>query len=176
MNTLQPLIDAVGRDHAIVFTIFVVAFLMLSTWKMLVQNLCISLTGNQWLIKSTVLIGLILLMVGGPSVDYFFGHTHLRLLVWNELPLIAITLVSLKFAAGALVAGRLYSHQVMSDRALIGGAVAWLAGVVVVYGILSWFLTDLMMPAYLRVAIAILMMPLARLSAAPLALAWSRHR
>jgi hypothetical protein len=32
------------------------------------------------------------------------------------------------------------------------------------------------MPAYFKAAIAILVVPLARLSAAPLALAWSRHR
>jgi len=176
MKVLQPLIDSVGRGHAIIFTMFAIAVLMLSTWKMLVQNLCISLTGNQWLIKSTVLIGLVVMMIGGPGLDYFFGHTHTRLVVWNELPLIAIALVSLKFVAGALVAFRLHSRRVLSDGALIAGAAVWLAGVVLIYGTLSWFFTDVMMPAYLRASIAILLMPLVRLSAAPLALAWSRHR
>ena len=176
MKELQPMIEAVGLDHAIVFAIFVVAVLMLSTWKMLVQNLCISLSGNPWLIKSTVLIGLVGLMLGGPGLDYFFRNTPTRLAVWHELPLIAMTLVSLKFAAGAFVITRLYSRRVLSDRALIGGAAAWLAGVVLIYGVLSWFLTDVMTPPYLKASVAILLMPLARLSAAPLALAWSRHR
>jgi hypothetical protein len=176
MKVLQPLIDAVGGGHAIVFTIFAVAVLMLSTWQMLVQNLCISLTGNQWLIKSTVLIGLVVMMIGGPGLDYFFRHTHTRLVVWHELPLIAMALVSLKFVGGVLVAFRLHSRRALSDGGLIAGAAVWLAGVVVIYGVLSWFLTDVMMPAYLRASIAILLMPLVRLSAAPLALAWSRHR
>jgi hypothetical protein len=42
--------------------------------------------------------------------------------------------------------------------------------------VLVWLLFAPFMPRYLLGLVAILAVPLARLSAAPLALAWNRHR
>jgi len=116
------------------------------------------------------------MVIVGPGLDWFFDHATAQSAVWNVLPLISIAVVSLKFAAAAFIVSRLHARRVLDDGALIAAAFAWLAGVALIYGILSWFLTDVMTPAYLKATIAILLMPLSRLSAAPLALAWSRHR
>lgn len=174
---LQPFIDLFGSSRPLIFGgAFIVLALMLSTWRQLVQNLCVSLTGNPWLIKSTVLIGLIGIMFAGPGLGWFFRNPSAQSKVWNVLPLIMMALVLLKFVAGAIVVSTLHARRVFDDATLIKGAVAWLAGVAVIYAVLAVFFTDVMTPPYLKASIAILLMPLARLSAAPLALEWSRHR
>jgi hypothetical protein len=47
---------------------------------------------------------------------------------------------------------------------------------VVLHGFLEWLAAAPIFPFYFLAGIAILAVPLARVSAAPLALAWSRHR
>ena len=45
-----------------------------------------------------------------------------------------------------------------------------------VYAVLLWFFATPIMPRFLLLLIATVTVPLVRLSAAPLALAWNRHR
>jgi hypothetical protein len=71
---------------------------------------------------------------------------------------------------------RLHDRRVLSDRTLVTGAACWLAAVVALYGLLEWFVSSPIVPRYFLGAVAILEIPLARVSAAPLALAWNRHR
>jgi hypothetical protein len=64
----------------------------------------------------------------------------------------------------------------MSDRLLLAGAALWLAAVATVYSVLLWLFATPIMPRFLLLLIATVTVPLVRLSAAPLALAWNRHR
>ena len=59
---------------------------------------------------------------------------------------------------------------------LIGGALAWSMTAVALYGFFVWLLPTEIFRSYLLGLIAILVVPLARVSAAPLALSWNRHR
>ena len=79
-------------------------------------------------------------------------------------------------AAAAWIATRLYRSRLVSDRTLLIGACCWSTTVLALYGLLAWFVSTPFFPRYLLVLIAILAIPLARLTAAPLALAWNRHR
>ena len=176
MAELQTIVDEAGLVHTIVFAVFVLAALMMWTWRQLVQNLCISLTGNAWLIKSTVIVGLVLMAIGGPGLQWFVRHPRAQSAAWEALPLIAMTLVTAKFAAAAVVASRLHARRVLADRALIAWATGWLCAVALIYGTLTWWFASVLMTAYFKTAIAILVLPLARVLAAPLSLAWSRHR
>jgi hypothetical protein len=48
--------------------------------------------------------------------------------------------------------------------------------VLALYGVLVWLVLGPLIPRYFLMLLAILGVPLARVSAAPLALAWNRHR
>jgi hypothetical protein len=76
----------------------------------------------------------------------------------------------------AWIATRLYRSRLVSDGTLVAGAACWSAAVFALYGVLVWFVDTPFVPRYVLMLIAILAIPLARLSAAPLALAWNRHR
>jgi hypothetical protein len=56
------------------------------------------------------------------------------------------------------------------------GAAFWSLAVFVLYGVLRWLLDTPHVPHYVLMLVAILTIPLARISAAPLALSWNRHR
>lgn len=147
-----------------------------STWKHLVQSLCIGLTNRQWFIKSSVLLALTALVAILPIVETVRGSHDLQSALWNGLPLILAALVVAKAGAASWVAVRLSTRQLLSDRALVISAVSWLAAVVTLYLVLVWLAASPLVPRYFLGAFAILLVPLARIAAAPLALEWSRHQ
>ena len=165
-----------GAIRLIAAVLFVLAALVASTWKHLVQSLCIGLTGLDWLIRGSVLLALAFLVALGPLADGIVRSQAVQSAIWNGLPWLLAALVFLKMIAGAWVAIRLYDSRLLSDRALVAGAACWLATVLALYGVLEWFAASPLIPRYFLGAIAILQVPLARVSAAPLALASSRHR
>ncbi len=168
--------EVAGPIRLIAAVLFVFAALFASTWKHLVQSLCVGLTGRDWLIKSSVLVALIALIAVGPVADGIIRNTNVQSAIWNGLPWILVALVSVKMIAASWVGIRLYDSRLLSDRALVTGAACWLITVVALYGVLEWFAASPLIPRYFLGAIAILQVPLARVSASPLALAWSRHR
>jgi hypothetical protein len=64
----------------------------------------------------------------------------------------------------------------LTDRALVMSAACWVGAVSALYLVLVWLTRSPHMPRHMLLLAAILLTPLVRLSAAPLALAWNRHR
>jgi hypothetical protein len=96
--------------------------------------------------------------------------------LWEALPWIATVLVCFKLSAAVWIAMRLHDSRLLSDRTILIGAACWDIVVFALYGLLLWLVPALLFRGYLLALVAILAVPLARLSAAPLALAWNRHR
>jgi hypothetical protein len=170
------LADAAGMLRATVILLLGLLGFMASTWKQLVQNLYIGLTGREWVVKSSVFLALSILVCVVPVAHWISRDRDVQVALWNAIPAIAAVLVCFKISAGAWIAARLHDRGLLSDRALVMGAAFWDAAVFALFGILAWLIPDLLMPRYLVALFAILGIPLARLSAAPLAIAWSRHR
>ena len=169
-------IEVVGPPRALIIVLLGLSGLLASTWKQLVQGLCIGLTGREWLIKSSVLLRLSLLVVILAVAEWILDNRMLAVL-WDALPWILAALVGVKMSAAAWIATRLYCDRLLSDRVLVTGAAVWLVAVLALYGLLEWLLSlPLSMPRYPLALVAILAIPLTRPSAAPLALAWNRHR
>lgn len=167
--------DAVGPPRAIVVAALALAGLIVWTWKRLVQSLFIGLTGREWLIKGNVFVTLALLCAAGPLL-YWIGNRAVVAALWDWLGTILAVLVVLKMTAAAWIAIRLHDRRLVSDRTLVAGAACWSVTVFGLWGLLLWLADSALMPGYLFGLIAIAAIPLARLAAAPLALAWNRHR
>jgi hypothetical protein len=176
VERLQAFSGVAGPVRATAAVALLMAGLVASTWKHLVQSLCIGLSGREWLIRSSVLLAMTALVAAGPLVDALLGYNAFQSVVWNGLPWILTGLVTVKLIAGSWVAIRLYDSRLLSDRVLVAGAAGWLVTVAALYAVFVWSADSPLFPRYVLGGIAILMVPLARVSAAPLALAWSRHR
>jgi hypothetical protein len=167
--------DAVGPPRAIVVAVLGLCGLVLWTWKRLVQSLFIGLTGREWLIKGNVFVTLSLLCAAGPVI-YWIGERAVIAWLWDWLVTILAVLVLLKMSAAFWIATRLSAQRLVSDRMLVTGAACWCAAVFGLWGVLVWLADSALIARYGFGLVAILAIPLARLAAAPLALAWNRHR
>jgi hypothetical protein len=170
------LVEVFGAPRAIALVLLGLAALMASTWKQLVQSLYIGMSGREWVIKASVFVALSFLAIILPLAVWIKGNKPALALLWNVFPWIAAALVFFKLSAAVWIAMRLHDKQLLSDRALVLGAICWDVAVFALYGLLVWVFPALLFRHYLLALVAILAVPLARLSAAPLALAWNRHR
>jgi hypothetical protein len=176
IERMHRFVEVVGAPHAAAAMLLVFAALLGATWKQLVQSLYIGMSGREWLVKGSVFLALVFLGVIVPAGHWVITNKGLIALLWNAGGCILAILVSFKLTAAASIAVRLYDRQLLSDRALVLGALLWSATVFAVYGVLAWTFPDVLLRRYVLALIAILAVPLARLSAVPLALAWNRHR
>jgi hypothetical protein len=112
----------------------------------------------------------------GPLAQWIADHKRAQAALFSSLPTILAVLVSFKMLAAAWVATHLTRSGLVGDRTLVRGAVRWVAVVFALYGVLAWLFSGPLIARYFLLLVAILFVPLARLSAAPLALAWNRHR
>jgi len=172
----RQLIEAVGTPRAVAIVLLGLAALLAATWKQLVQSLSISMSGREGIIKSSVFLALAFLAVIVPLAHWILGNRVVMAALWTALPWIAALLVGFKLSAAAWIAMRLHDRRLISDRALLIGAACWDVIVFGLYGLLMWIVPRLLLPAYFLALIAVLGVPLVRLSAAPLTFAWNRHR
>ena len=175
LDRWRRLSEVVGTPRAVVVVLLILSGCIASTWKQLVQSLYIGLTGRESLIKGSVFLTLVFLFLIGPFAEWIIDNRDLGEL-WSALPLIFAILVGFKMIGATWIAVRLYHSRLLSDRTLVIGAGCWCLAVLALYGVLVWLLDTPHIPHYLLMLVAILAIPLARLSAAPLALAWNRHR
>ena len=176
VDQARRLRDVIGTPRAVVIGLLALSGLILWTWKRLVQGLYIGLTGRPSLIKGNVFLTLSLLFVLGPILHWMIGNSFVKVVVVDAIRWLPAVLVSIKMVAAVWVVTRLHRSRLLSDRVLITGAACWCAAVLALYGVLVWIVATPLFPRYVLALVAILAIPLARLSAAPLALAWNRHR
>ncbi len=168
--------EVVGTPRTIAILLLLLAGFTLATWRQLVQSLFIGLSGREWIIKANMFLLLLFLVAIGPVIEWSLHNRHVLAVAWDAIPWILAVLVGVKMSAAAFVAVRLYQSRLLSDRRLVTGAAVWLVAVLALYGVFVWFVDTALVPRYVLMLVAILSIPLARLSAAPLALAWNRHR
>ena len=170
-------VDIFGMPRAGALWLLGFAALLASTWKQLVQSLYIAMTGREWLVRASIFVPLSLLAIAFPLGHWIVSSKRLLAAVlWNAVPWTLAALVCLKLFAAAWIAVRLQQRGLLRDRTLLLGAACWTAAVFALHGLLLWILPALLFRGYFLGLLAILAVPLARVAAAPLALAWNRHR
>ncbi|GAC1415639.1 MAG: hypothetical protein NVSMB53_14290 [Gemmatimonadaceae bacterium] len=176
MERAHRLVEVMGMPRAIAILLLAVAALLASTWKQLVQSLYIGMTGREWVVKASVFAALTFLAAVLPLAVWISRSRKTMAVLFNNFALIAAVLVCLKLSAAVWIAVRLHDKRLLSDRTLVIGAVCWDVAVFALYGLLVWIVPLVLIAKNVLALVAILEVPLARLAAAPLALAWNRHR
>ncbi len=176
IDRAHQLVEVVGMPRAVAIVLLGFSALVASTWKQLVQSLYIGMSGRDWAVKASVFGTLSLLAIAVPLAHWILSRGDVIAALWNAFPSIVAALVCFKLSAAAWVAMRLQERRLLSGPTLVFGAASWDVLVFALYGLLAWIVPELIVRHYLLALVAILEIPLARLSAAPLALAWNRHR
>src|SRR5262249_10247403 len=104
--------------------------LMLVTWKQLVQNLFIGLTGREWVIKSTIYVMLSFCILVGPIANYVYHRREWHAAFWDALPWFAAGMVCVKMVVLTWTVRRLRQRHLLSDRAMVTLGLCWLLIVV----------------------------------------------
>lgn len=168
--------NTVGAPRAIVAAILVLGLLITSTWMMLVQSLYVGLTGREWLVKTSGFAAMVFVMSLGPLYEWISDSVGVQRWLWDWWRVFPAALVVVKLSAAIWIAIRLSRSGLVSDRVLVAGAVGWTMAVFALYGVLVWWVDTPFLARYVFMLFAILAVPLVRVAASPLALAWNRHR
>lgn len=168
------------------FPILVLTLLFVLTWKNMVANLWVALTGRKWVenANSFGFIGLVLFSIAIGLWIFFHPEWHAAALA--SVPWLLGLLLLLKLILAAFVVGGL----VVSGLTGPGGAAlmvaTWLATATILCGLTFYLLPSgyvaAMNPttvnsATMNIVCGIaLFIPFSRLAGAPLALEWNRHR
>ena len=172
----RELRDGIGAPRVAVVGLLGLSGLIAWTWKQLVQTLYVGLSGRTWLMRTSTVMTMTVLLFIEPIVHWIRESDEVQVALWNALPEILAALAVAKTFAAAGIATRLDRDRVLGDRALLAGAASWLLAVLALYGVFVWLFSTPIFPHYVLVLVAILAVPLVRVSAAPLALASHRHR
>jgi hypothetical protein len=172
----RHLAQSIGTLRTAVLALLVLAGVVTWTWRQLVQVMYIGLRGSAWFVRGYAFLILAAIFLLGPSVQLLSDSQTARAGLWEALPSILALLAAIKLVAAGWIAVRLHRDRLLTDGALVAGAALWCGVVLALYGVLAWFMSTPYFPRYVLMLIAILGIPLARLSAAPLALAGNRHR
>ncbi|MDH3498240.1 MAG: hypothetical protein OER21_15890, partial [Gemmatimonadota bacterium] len=168
--------DIIGTARTVALALLILGMLVAATWKRLVLGMYVGLGGRPWLVKTHLGVNLAFLAIALPLFDWVVGHRDVQVTLWNAGSWILGALACLKLAAVGWVTARLDEARLADRRALVGGAAGWLVAVAALYALLAWMAAARETPRYVLMLVAVLVIPLARLYAAPLALAWNRHR
>jgi hypothetical protein len=171
----RHLVDSLGTLRALVLGLLLLGGLMVATWKQRVHSLYAGL-GGPGLARARVFGTLALLTLAVLFLLPWLRRGDALSVLWNALPWLLAGLATVKMAAAAGIAVRIHSHRLLPDRTLLLGALTWSVLVLLLHGVLVWLLPAVLFPGYLLALVAILAIPLVRLSAALLALSGSRHR
>lgn len=153
-----------------------VALLVLLTWKHLVENLFAGLTGRGWIVNVLMLSGLGLYAAGGAAGGWLYFHPEHHTAFFAALPWLLGGLVAVKVAAGGWACGYACRLGLLSRRTAAVLAVLWLGAAAGLAVVVSAAVPGARRELPLVVLGVLLFLPCARLSLAPLALVWNRHR
>jgi hypothetical protein len=179
-DRVRGLSGVIGTPRTTALLLLVFALFVSATWKRLVSSLHIGLSGRPWLVRlhvaATLVFMVALTIVAGPLGRALMRDRDWMLTAWTALPWLLGGLVAVKLALGGWVLARLQRERLLTDRAIVAAAACWVVAVFSLYAVLVWMTWSPHVARHLLLLVAILATPLARLAAAPLALAWNRHR
>ena len=176
LNIARNVDDALGRPRAIILGLLILAGLVGSTWKQLVQGFYIAMSGRDWAVKGVAFATLALVTLGFLALGWILDSHYRTAVAWSTIPWLMAALVALKLVLAMRVMQRGVERGLFTRRQLVFAAIIWDLCVLAVYGVLAMILPDILVRRYFLLLVAILVVPFVRLAAAPLAVAGNRHR
>ena len=175
----QALVEAASREpfwKTLAALTAVMALLIALTWKNMVSNLWVALTGRAW-VSHVHGVGLgAAILAGGVLGLWIYFHPAWHSAALASVPW-AIALAALaKLAAAALALAGLVHARLASVNGAAILVAAWCALVAACFAFAMWLVPERYFDIAQVFPAIVLLVPFVRLASAPLALDWNRHR
>jgi hypothetical protein len=177
----SDLLDQHGAWRVGAGVLLAVVVPLLLTWKLAVNNLFLGLAGRAWvfwgsMVAQGAVFTLALMLLAHALSSGWLERLDFHQTLREALPWCAGTAVALKIVAAAWGLRALRRRELVDRHSLATCLGIWLVAALALF-VLVWAVVPAHVgPWYLIVCGIVLFLPLVRLSAAPLALAWNRHR
>ncbi len=176
LHIARNVVAALGRPRAIVLGLLILAALVGSTWKQLVQGFYIAMSGRDWAVKGITFATLALVTAGFLGLGWILDSRYRIAVAWGAIPWLMAVLVALKLGLAMWVMQRGFERGSFTGKQLILIAAVWDVCILAFYGVLALILPAIVVRRYFLLLVAILVVPIVRLAAAPLAVGRNRHR
>ncbi len=172
----RRVLDAQQPMHVAVGIVATATLLFIWTWKRQVDGLHARLMGRRWVTYIIVWVcfpGSIFLCF---LADWFRQRPETHETVFAVLPWLLGTLVICRLLIVAWALRQVLRRRLLRPRTVARWIGGWLLLASILFAMLAWAIPAKMVPMGYIAFIVLFAMPMARLAAAPLALAWNRHR
>jgi hypothetical protein len=169
-------VDLLGVPRMVGGCVLLAVGPVLVIWRMMVANVWVGLTGRTWVVVAQNVVVFVAFLQGMYEMTMWNAELARREAILNALPWVAGVAVGLKFLAAGLALRALLRRGEVAPRVLGRLLGLWLVTAATLFALLAWVVPSDLAPRYGLALGVVLFLPLARLAAAPLALAWNRHR
>ena len=176
LASIREVAGSVPLWKSIGLPLFVISFLIALTWKSIVANLWVSLTGRGWVADAVGFAFTALLFCGGGAGLWLYFHPQHQPAALAAVPWIVGSLLVLKALVAIAVVRLLQRSQFMSMPRMAAIVGLWSLVVLGLLGIAYGLTPGDFWSAGDALAGISLYVPFSRLIGAPLALQWNRHR
>lgn len=145
-------------------------------WKLRVQWLFIELAGRRWLTVAFNLAMIGTLMCAAVAGAQLWQRPEAMKRAMEFVPHVLAVAVALKAIAAAKLLRALWRRKMINGEQLEVILSGWLLVSMVVFAVLAGAIPSERLSIVAKVLLAMHLVPLARLAAAPLAVEWNRHR
>ena len=172
-NVLTEDFSAVQKVAAVILG---VVLLPAATWKPMIANMFWGLAGRNWVYAAGAFVIGSALVGAIPIGCWISMHPEYHANLLATVPWALGLAAALKLLLGAWLVRVVIRRRLIQSRLLERLLGVWLLTAASLTGLLCWLVPHSLAPWYLVTAGVVLAMPLVRISLAPLALAWNRHR
>jgi hypothetical protein len=166
----QPPLQALG------LVVLAVVLLVGETWAGMAGTLFLGLLGRAWIVRTLGAAAALLVIPLLMFANWILKHPQSHAALVSAVPWVLGGAVALKVVMGMAVARVVRRRRLIADRSLGAILGTWFLAVAGSFGLLWWLIPHGLAPWYVLACSVILLVPINRLLAAPLALAWNRHR
>jgi len=142
----------------------------------MVTNMFFGLAGRHWVNVVAAFVMGLPLVAAIPLGCWVFMHPEYHHALLAAVPCVLASAAGLKLLVGAWSLRALGRRRLIETRLLARLVGAWLLIAGCLIALFCWLLPGTLAPWYLVVSCIVLGTPLVRITWAPLALAWNRHR
>lgn len=167
--------DLSGVQKAVLAVVCPV-LLLAGTWKSMLVNLFLGLAGRTWVMSVAVLVFVLAIAAAVPLGYWVFMHPEYRADLWSAVPWLLAEAAVLKLALAGWSLRAIRRRRLVDSPLLSRLLAGWLLTAACMIALVHWLVPGELAPWYLVVPCVVLVLPLVRISLAPLALAWNRHR